>query len=99
MPVVVITTFDATREQYDAVNAKLNAESDPPQGGLVHTGGQLSDGRMRVIDVWESESDWESFRENRLGPAVQEVGGDLAPAPDIEVYELHDFQVAPNAGG
>ena len=97
MPVVVISTFDATREQYDAVNEKLG--SDPPQGALVHTGGQMSDGRMRVVDVWESEADWENFRNDRLGLAIQEVAGDQAPVPEIETYEIHDFQVMPNAGG
>jgi hypothetical protein len=94
--VVVISTFAATKEQYDAVNEKLGDEM--PAGGLVHTGGQLPDGRQRVIDVWESEADWESFRNNTLGPAVQEVAGDQAPVPEIEVYELHELFVAPNAG-
>jgi hypothetical protein len=97
MPVMVISTFESSREEYDAVNEKLGAE--PPQGGLVHTGGQLDDGRMQVVDVWESEADWENFRDNRLKAAIEEVVGGEGPVTQMQVYEIHDFQVAPNAGG
>jgi hypothetical protein len=93
---MVISTFAGTTEMYDAVNAKLPDE--PPQGGIVHTGGVLPDGRMQVADVWESEADFQSFRENVLAPAIAEVAGDEAPIPEIVIYELHDLNVAPGAG-
>ena len=92
MAIAVIQTFPATREQYDAVNEKLG--DDMPQGGVVHTAGVLSDGRMRVIDVWESQGDYESFLENKLRPAIAEVAGDDAPTPEIEIYELIALQVS-----
>jgi hypothetical protein len=89
MAVAVIQTFQATMEQYEAVNAKLNAQSDPPAGLIIHTATQLDDG-MKAIDIWESEADFQSFRESRLGPAVVEVAGPDAPTPEIEAYELFD---------
>ena len=98
MAVMVISTFEATMEMYEAVNAKLPGPENPPQGGLVHTAGILPDGRMQVADVWETDADWQSFRENVLGPAIYEVAGDDAPTPEIVSYELHDFNVAPGAG-
>jgi len=94
--VMVISTFEATQEQYDAVNEKLGDEN--PQGGLVHTAGVLPDGRRQVADVWESEADFQNFRENVLGPAIYEVAGDNAPTPEIVIYEIQDLVVAPNAG-
>ena len=98
MPVMVISTFDATIDEYNAVNEKLPGPDNPPQGGLVHTAGVLSNGRMQVADVWESEADFQSFRENVLGPAILDAIGPDSPVPDIAIYELHDFNVAPSAG-
>jgi hypothetical protein len=98
MPVMVISTFEATKEMYDAVNAKLPGPDNPPQGGVVHTAGVLPDGRMQVADVWESEADYQNFRENILAPAIEEVAGDQAPTPEIVIYGLHDLNVAPGAG-
>jgi hypothetical protein len=83
MPVMVISTFEATMDEFNAVNEKLPRPDNPPQGGLVHTAGVLPDGRMQVADVWESEADWQSFRENVLGPAIFEVIGPDAPAPEL----------------
>ena len=90
MTVVVIQTFEATREQYDAVNGKVNVANDPPAGKVIHTASAIGDGKMKSIDVWDSEADFQSFRESRLGPAVVEVAGEDASAPDIEVYEAFD---------
>jgi hypothetical protein len=98
MPVMVISTFEATMDEFNAVNEKLPGPDNPPQGGLVHTAGVLPDGRMQVADIWESEADYQSFRENVLGPAIFEVIGPDAPTPELQVYELHDLMVAPNAG-
>ncbi|MFL5870541.1 MAG: hypothetical protein ACJ75R_05630 [Solirubrobacterales bacterium] len=91
MAIAVIQTFEATMDQYNAVNEKLG--NDMPQGGVVHTAGVLPDGRIRVVDVWESQGDYESFLNDKLRPAIAEVAGDQAPTPEIEIYELHDLQV------
>jgi hypothetical protein len=85
----VIQEFPASREQYDAVQAKLDAENNPPQGLILHTGAEIAGG-MRVVDFWESAADWENFRQQRLGPAIVEVAGEGAPTPKIEVFEVFD---------
>ena len=88
MAVAVIQTFEATIDEYDAVNEKLDPTNNPPQGLIIHTGGETG-GKIKVVDVWESEAAFQSFRESRLGPAVVEVAPDAAP-PEVEIYELHD---------
>jgi hypothetical protein len=88
MAVIVIQEFPATLEQYEAVNAELDSRSNPPEGLIIHTGGQVGDG-MRVIDVWESEGAWQQFLNDRLVPAVTKVAGEDAPEAQIEVSELH----------
>jgi hypothetical protein len=100
MAIVVIQQPEAiTREMYDAVNAKLDVENDPPEGMVVHTFGQAPDGRWQVVDVWESQEAHDKFAQERLRPAIEEmmreVGGEMPDGPpNATVYEIHHL-VAP----
>ena|ERR671925_200897 len=60
--------------------------SNPPDGLVAHFGGPDPNGGWRVCDVWESEADWERFRDGTLGPAAQEMG---MPSFTSDVGELH----------
>jgi quinol monooxygenase YgiN len=92
MPVAVITNLESGPDQYDQINAILKPEENPPEGMVVHTAGQRQDGGMRIVDVWDSEQAYNSFRDERLMPAVKEVLGSIPDEPpDIEIYELHDL--------
>jgi hypothetical protein len=81
-----------TPEIYDRVQAKMDVESNPPEGLIIHTAG-FPEGKMRVFDVWESQEAFERFESERLAPAVQavaqEAGGGPPPEPRREIYELH----------
>jgi hypothetical protein len=89
---------DSTPEIYDAVSAKLDIEKDPPAGCIVHTAIAEEGGGMRIVDVWESREAFESFRDQRLMPTVQEVLSErgITPAgpPTYEFSELHDLYTA-----
>jgi heme-degrading monooxygenase HmoA len=76
-----------TPEQYEAIRAASEFESDPADGGLVHSV-WFDDGAMRVIDVWESPEQFQAFFESRVAPAVQEHG--LEGEPEVEWVELHN---------
>ncbi len=92
MAVGVLTNLQTGSDEYDQVNAIIKPKENPPEGLIVHTAGQRQDGGMRIFDVWESEQVYNSFREERLMPAVKEVLGEIpAEPPDIEIYELHDL--------
>ena len=80
-----------TQEQYDAVHGHMNAQNDPPDGLIFHMAGPIEDG-FGVIDCWESREKFDTFVENRLGPAIAELG-DRAPAapPDIEHFDVANF--------
>ena len=95
MAVMVTQEFPASVEQYDQVNEKLDAESNPPEGLILHSGADIGGGKMKIVDIWESEGDWQSFLDNRIGPAVVEVMGpppEGVEPPPIEIHELHDLQ-------
>lgn len=79
-------------EMYEAVQSKVNVESDPPAGLIMHTAGEV-EGGLQVVDVWESEDAANRFAEQRLLPAIREVAGDQAPPnpPNATVYELKNL--------
>jgi hypothetical protein len=80
-------------EIYDAVTAKLDVEADRPSGMVIHTAIDLGDRGIRIVDVWESQEDFERFRDERLTPAVQAVlserGIEPAGPPTYEFSEIH----------
>lgn len=80
-------------EIYDAVSAKLDIEGDPPSGMLVHTAIDEGDAGMRIVDVWESQQAFETFRDERLLAAIQAVvaekGIELQGPPSYEFSEVH----------
>jgi hypothetical protein len=39
----------------------------------------MADGKIRVVDVWESEAAFGQFMQERLGPALQRAG---VPVPE-----------------
>lgn len=82
---------DRSTNNYDSVKEKLNVEADPPAGMIIHTAGFTGRGTFRIFDIWESEQDWQRFREERLMPAVQPMIESGATPPTEYTYELHDL--------
>ena len=80
---------DRTTTNFDAVQERLGTMSAP---GLVAptAGFDEQAGVFRIFAVWDSEADWERFRDERLMPTVQpmvEAGG--RPPTAEYLYELH----------
>ena len=91
MAVLMTLEFEATADQYDQVNEKIDARPTRPTG-CSSTPRRTSAASMKVIDVWESADAFNAFAERRLGPAVAEVlgdGGGEAPGPEVrELYNV-----------
>jgi hypothetical protein len=89
-----ISDDDRSTSNYDAVNERLDLDSNPADGLIVHTAGWDEDaGVFRIFDVWESREQAEAFLRDRLQPILEEgpVNPDNAAPPDREgTYELHD---------
>jgi hypothetical protein len=86
--VVVIQEFETTLETYEQVNEKLGDAA--PAGLIVHTASNLGEDKWKVVDVWESEDDFQRFAQEQLIPAIAEVNPD-APQADIQVHEVRDL--------
>jgi hypothetical protein len=94
MAVLMENTVEQSNvEIYDAVSAKLDVEGDRPDGMIVHTAIDLGEDGIRIVDVWESQDAFQSFRDERLMPAIQAVlserGIEPAGPPTYEFSEIH----------
>ena len=92
MAVVVIQEFEAPVAEYDQVNEKIG--DAPPSGLIVHTVTDLGGDRWKLVDIWESADDFQSFVQNKLMPAIAEVNPDAPQAPEPEIREVRDLQKA-----
>lgn len=94
MSVALVQTMpvEFTTETYDAVNVKAEVEDNPPQGMIFHALGTSADGHV-IVDVWESEEAFETFRTDRLNPALESIVGsevfEAMPTPERTFYEVH----------
>jgi hypothetical protein len=80
-----------TQEQYEAVNAQMNVEAEPPAGLIFHSAGPI-EGGWGIIDYWESREQFDSFLGGRLGQAIQELGDRGMPGPpDIKEFPVHNY--------
>jgi hypothetical protein len=66
----------ASWEQYRLYADAL--EGPVPAGLILHVAGPTDEG-FRIIDVWESEADWEQFRTGRLVLATDETRASNSP--------------------
>lgn len=91
MAVVVVNQIPAGDQSfYDEVTARVLPNGQLPEGCQVHIAGPMEEG-WRVITVWDSEEQFQQFRNEKLIPAIEEVGRGDVLAPKIEanpVYKL-----------
>lgn len=88
MPVaVMVDNPQGSQEFYEKVRAHLGQEG--PAGGHAHIAGPGPNGGWRVIEIWDSLEDAMRFREERLKPAWEAVGGAQGPPPEPQVWDVH----------
>lgn len=91
-----ISISDApSRTTYEGVTANMGLEASPPEGLLLHTAGELDDGRVRIIDIWESEQAMLNFSRERLWPSLAAAGIDHQQLTgNREALEAFDYVTA-----
>jgi hypothetical protein len=89
MAVVVVTETDgADQEFYETVSGQVMPGGELPEGMQVHIAGPI-EGGWRVITVWDSEDQFNQFREEKLIPALQAAGAGDRIAPKIQANEAY----------
>jgi hypothetical protein len=78
---------------YDAVRGEMGVANDPPEGLIFHWAGEV-DGKWTVTNLWETREAYDSFRDERLFPAIQKVSGmdpRSGPQPTVTEFAVHDY--------
>jgi len=90
MAVFMELELPVTTDEYDAVEAAMNPQWDPPDGLIAHTA-RIDGDTLKILDIWESPEAFGAFAESRLGPTIGETLGDDAPPPPQPTFtELHN---------
>lgn len=70
---ITVTMPGATAQMFDRVNALIDPDSHPPEGLPFHASGPV-EGGWRAVDVWESRGAFDRFSQERIGPAIAQLG-------------------------
>lgn len=73
---VVGEASGVTAEQDAALAKRLYPEGSLPAGFRIRMGGPMAGG-WRIVTLWDSEADWERFRDDTLVPALAGIGQTL----------------------
>jgi hypothetical protein len=91
---VLIEVPGGTKEQYEQLSARAFPGGQLPAGWQQHLAGPF-DGGWRVVNICDSEADFQQFAQNTLIPAAIEAGE--AP-PNISMFPIY-MQVSRKAAG
>lgn len=82
---VVLTGWAPSRAAYEALEKTLEKAALP--GCIVHTASEV-DGKVRVVEVWESQQHIDEFFRTTLGPAFQKLGVEPDPPELTETFSI-----------
>ena len=92
MAIVIISNIPGgTAEQDDAIVQQMNLAGNPVPGSLVRLAGPF-EGGWRIISVWESQEAFDTFRRERLEPALRQAGRQV---PQFQISPLHSVRINP----
>ena len=89
MAVVWLVEWDGiTQEQFADLQARTQWDSYPPDG-LEHQVAAFSNKALVLTQVWKSPDHVMRFMEDRLLPAVRELG--IKSMPRVDQYPVHSM--------
>jgi hypothetical protein len=86
---VVAQAPGLTAEEDAALVEALDLEGSPPPGIRIRMAGPTVDG-WRIVGLWDSDTDYERFRDERLVPALSGLGRVL---PTIEMWPIETVRI------
>lgn len=91
MAVCRIIETGATPEQYEQVSERLGIGDSTPPGAQLHVAAVGDDGKIRVLEVWDSRDQAEAFT-GRVRAAREELG--VTTQPPITYMDVHRLLLA-----
>lgn len=91
MPVLVIVEVPGGISELDeALTDAWGIESSPPNGSSLRMPGPM-DGGWRVVSLWETRQQFETFLEERLHLSLRDAGIDQPIVSFWEIEKAHRF--------
>jgi hypothetical protein len=83
--ILVVSEVAGWTAEQDATLVKaLDLDGSPPVGFRIRMGGPTAHG-WRIASLWDSEADFERYRNERLVPALTGAGRELPP---LEIWPI-----------
>ena len=89
MAIARIIETRITPEEYDQMRERLGIVDTPPPGASFHVAAIGEDGKVRIVEVWDSREQAEAWGE-KVSAAREEAGVGEGP-PSIEYLEVHSI--------
>lgn len=83
---IVFDVPGGTQEMYDKAMVELNLDANPAKGLVSHNAGP-NPGGWSVVDIWQSQADFQHFFDTRLGKAIHAAG---IPEPKITSFSVYN---------
>jgi len=87
MAIARIIEAGVTSQEYDQLRERLGVGDTPPPGAGFHVAGIGQDGKIRILEVWDSREEADAWTE-KVTAAREEAGFGGRP-PSIEYLEVH----------
>jgi len=81
---IVVTAWASSRNAYAAVHEQVGGTAP---GLIVHTASEV-DGKVRIVEVWESRRQIDEFVQAKLGPALAKLGVQMDQPELSETFSI-----------
>ena len=81
---IVLTAWAPSRNAYEAVHEQVGGTA---AGLIVHTAAEV-DGKVRIVEVWESRQHIDELVQTRLGPVLAKLGVEMDPPELSETFSI-----------
>ena len=88
MAIARIVQTEVTPAEYDQMVERLGVGSTPPPGGVFHVAALGDNGKVRIVEVWDTREQAEAWGDKVA--ALREQAGFGAGPPTIEYLEVHN---------
>jgi hypothetical protein len=87
MAIARIIETRITPDEYDQMRERLGIVDTPPPGASFHVAAIGEDGKVRIIEVWDTREQAEAWGEKVMAARTEAGFGDGPPS--IEYLEVH----------
>ena len=88
MAVARIIQTDIGIAEYDHMRSALGIVDEPPPGGAYHVAAVGDNGKMRIVEVWDSVEQAQAWGDKVA--AAREAAG-VGPPVSVEYLEVHSI--------